>query len=140
MQSKPALFSLPDFGFPTGATVFLLLMGVVFLFLATTIPAESSTRPDDKQETIAEHGEFPATVGAIETINFPAISAGRATLQLFDAQGQSVTTLFDAPVLKDDACRVLLTGKQLPPGVYFYRFANGGLSGNRQDLSHRFLV
>lgn len=66
---------------------------------------------------------IPTIVDCPGIMSFQATEDGRATLLIFDAPGQSATTLFDAPVKSGDACRVLLPGRQYPAGVYYYQLS-----------------
>lgn len=68
---------------------------------------------------------YPNPFSSKATIQFTASENGKAIVELFDAAGIKLSTLFSAPVLQGQVYRVEVGGASLPKGMYVYKVSNG---------------
>ena len=75
---------------------------------------------------------YPNPTGQDATINFSVPQTGRVVVQVYNALGAHVATLFDGEVPADEQRSVVLRGAGLAAGAYTYRvIANGKTKMNR---------
>ncbi|MCC3159604.1 carbohydrate-binding protein [Hymenobacter sp. 15J16-1T3B] len=88
--------------------------------VAATPPAAAALRAASLFEV------FPNPFAGRTTLRFRPATAGAAQLQVYNALGQLVTTLFDAPAEAGRSYDVTLDGAALKAGVYTCRLLSGG--------------
>lgn len=75
---------------------------------------------------------FPNPFNPSTEIAFSVEASGQATLEVYNALGQRVETLFDGSVEAGRSHTVRFNAANLPSGVYFYRLQSGGRSETRK--------
>ncbi|GAB3839980.1 carbohydrate-binding protein [Hymenobacter jeollabukensis] len=74
----------------------------------------------------SEFEAFPNPFAGLTTLRFRPVASGAAQLHIYNALGQLVTTLYDAPAEAGRAYEVTLDGGPLRAGVYTCRLLSGG--------------
>ncbi|GAA4381567.1 T9SS type A sorting domain-containing protein [Hymenobacter koreensis] len=98
---------------------------------AADVQSQLVPQPQRSIETEA----FPNPTTSDATINFSVPKTGRVMVQVYDAMGRPVTTLFNGEVLADETKSVVLKGAALGSGTYYYRVtADGKTKTNRISL------
>ncbi|ALW87024.1 hypothetical protein AUC43_19250 [Hymenobacter sedentarius] len=78
---------------------------------------------------------YPNPTGRDATINFSVPKSGRVVVEVYNAIGAHVVTLFDGEVKAGENQSVTLKGASLQSGTYTYRvIANGSTKSNRISL------
>ncbi|MDO3417065.1 T9SS type A sorting domain-containing protein, partial [Hymenobacter sp. BT770] len=78
---------------------------------------------------------YPNPTGRDATINFSVPKSGRVVVEVYNAIGARVATLFDGEVKAGENRSVTLKGTSLQSGTYTYRvIANGSTKSNRISL------
>jgi hypothetical protein len=78
---------------------------------------------------------YPNPTGRDATINFSVPRSGHVKVQLYNAMGSRVATVFDGEVKGGVNNSILLKGEQLPTGTYYYKvMADGKTKTNRISL------
>ncbi|MEL5994441.1 T9SS type A sorting domain-containing protein [Hymenobacter segetis] len=78
---------------------------------------------------------YPNPTTKDATINFSVPKSGHVLVQVYDAMGRPVVTLFDGEALAGEQRSVVLKGGTLAAGTYTYRVvANGKTKTNRVIL------
>ncbi len=102
----------------------------------TVAPTSGSvqTKGASSQRSIRTEA-FPNPTGRDATINFSVPKSGHVKVQVYNAMGSYVTTLFDGEAKGGESNAVLLKGSQLPSGTYYYKItADGKTKTNRISL------
>lgn len=90
-----------------------------------TAPAEKRIRTE----------AYPNPTGRDATINFSVPRNGHVKVELYNAMGSRVATLYDGEAKGGENKSVLLKGSQLPTGTYYYKVtADGKTKTNRISL------
>ena len=69
---------------------------------------------------------YPNPTNANATITFSAAKTGRVMLEVYNAIGRKISTLYDGPTTAGETCKTTLKGAELSSGTYFYRLSSGG--------------
>jgi hypothetical protein len=78
---------------------------------------------------------YPNPTGRDATINFSVPKSGRVVVEVYNAIGSRVATLYDGDVLAGEQRSVVLKGGALPSGNYSYRvISNGKTKSSRISL------
>ncbi|MDF7813550.1 HYR domain-containing protein [Hymenobacter sp. YC55] len=110
----------------------LVIRGGAFSTLATTtrtssIEAETSTPLAVSGSAIQPLFEaYPNPFAEQTMLRFRSTESGRMKLQVYNAVGSLVTTVFDGPTSAGQQYTVPLNGRELPVGIYFCRLIGGG--------------
>ncbi|MBD2723091.1 T9SS type A sorting domain-containing protein [Hymenobacter armeniacus] len=95
---------------------------------------EPTTIPSALQGSIQTEA-YPNPTTRDATINFTVPTSGHVVVQLYNAIGVPVATLFDGQVVGGETRTLQLKGAQLAAGTYTYRvMANGKAKTNRVSL------
>ncbi|MCC3160755.1 T9SS type A sorting domain-containing protein, partial [Hymenobacter sp. 15J16-1T3B] len=78
---------------------------------------------------------YPNPTGRDATINFTVPQSGHAVVEVYNAMGRHLMTLYDGPAQAGENYSVVLKGGTLPSGTYFYKVsANGQVKTNRLSV------
>jgi hypothetical protein len=78
---------------------------------------------------------YPNPTGRDATINFSVPRSGHVKVELYNAMGSRVATIFDGEAKGGVNNSILLRGAQLPTGTYYYKvMADGKTKSNRISL------
>jgi hypothetical protein len=69
---------------------------------------------------------YPNPTGRDATINFSVPRSGHVKVDVYNALGRYVTTLFDGEAKGGESHSVVLKGAQLPTGTYYYKVTTDG--------------
>ena len=107
----------------------------------TTCPATTSSvsnsvlMPDAPQAKEIKTEAYPNPTGRDATINFSVPKSGRVIVQVYNALGAKVATIFDGDVNAGEQRSAFFKGTSLQSGNYTYRvIANGTTKTNRISL------
>ncbi|ALD21341.1 hypothetical protein AM218_09085 [Hymenobacter sp. DG25A] len=69
---------------------------------------------------------YPNPTGRDATINFSVPRSGHVKVDVYNALGSYVTTLYDGDAKGGENNAVVLKGAQLPTGTYYYKVTSDG--------------
>lgn len=100
---------------------------------AGLVADDSFEQPE--HESQIELSSFPNPTGGQSTVSFEMNTSERTTLEVYDMNGRSVATLFNAVANADQLYRFDFNATSLPEGVYIYR-----LTTESEVVIEKFIV
>ncbi|WP_231717468.1 T9SS type A sorting domain-containing protein [Hymenobacter sp. DG25A] len=92
---------------------------------ATNQVQQASTKVELQQRSIQTEA-YPNPTGRDATINFSVPRSGHVKVDVYNALGSYVTTLYDGDAKGGENNAVVLKGAQLPTGTYYYKVTSDG--------------